>query len=225
MEKKREGAYYKYPRPALAVDAVVFGLDSDGQLKILLIQRKIEPFLMHWALPGGFVRVGESAEEAVYRELQEETSVELRTLKQVTVFSEPDRDPREHVVTIAYLGLLRLSEHELKAASDAALVAWFALDELPLLAFDHEQIISRCLKSLRSMTDAGAIGMDLLPEKFPLRSLQSLYEQILGHPLDRRNFRRQIIEQGMVSELQEYETDVQHRAARLYCFNPSAVGS
>lgn len=212
---------YKYPRPALAVDAVVFALDNDSDplLKVLLIQRGLEPFLGSWALPGGFLQSEESVETAVRRELEEETALRLRTLIQVGTFSNPNRDPREHVVTVAFLALVRLKDHKISEGSDAANAAWFTIDELPKLAFDHDCIIAEALEKLRSMTSTSAIGFNLLPEKFPLRALQSLNEQILGITLDKRNFRRKVMEEGLLVELNEYEVDVHHRAARLYQFD------
>ena len=130
-------ATYEYPRPALTVDAVVFGLDEED-LKVLLIQRDREPFQGKWALPGGFVRVGESLEEAVRRELLEETGIAQVFLEQLYTFGAVDRDPREQVVTVAYYGLVRLSDHSIQAATDARDAAWFAVSEARGLAFDHE---------------------------------------------------------------------------------------
>ena len=210
---------YTYPRPALTVDAAVFCLNRNGYLKVLLIQRKAEPFINFWALPGGFVDVGESAEDAVQRELKEETSLRLISFEQVATFSKPDRDPREHVVTIAYIGFVKLEDHLVKCGSDAKNAAWFKLDDLPMLAFDHKKIIEVSLLKLRSMDYFAKIAPDLLPEKFPLSDLRTIYEQILGHSIDKRNFRRQVIAQGLVVELDEYEKDVQRWATRMYKFN------
>src|SRR6516164_7576298 len=122
-------ATYQYPRPALTVDAVVFGLD-DEDLKVLLIRRDLEPFKDKWALPGGFVRVEESLEEAVRRELQEETGLSQVFLEQLYTFGDVDRDPRERVVTVAYYALVKLSDHRVRAATDARDAAWFAVSEV-----------------------------------------------------------------------------------------------
>ena len=121
-------ATYEYPRPALTVDGVVFGLD-DEDLKVLLIRRALEPFQGQWALPGGFVRVGESLDHAIRRELQEETGITELFLEQLYTFGAVDRDPREQVVTVAYYALVKLSDHAIQAATDARDAAWFAVSE------------------------------------------------------------------------------------------------
>ena len=211
-------ATYKYPRPALTVDCVVFGLDEDG-LKILLIQREFEPFAGQWALPGGFVAVGESLEETARRELAEETGLKNIFLEQLYSFSDPTRDPREHVVTVAYYALVNLLEHKVQAATDARSAAWFAVDDVPALAFDHDRILKAASERLRGKIRYQPVGFELLPAKFTLRQLQRLYEKILDRELDKRNFRKKILNMGIIEELAEIETDVAHRAARLYRFD------
>lgn len=209
---------YQYPRAALTVDCVVFGFD-EGDLKLLLIQRDLEPFEGRWALPGGFVRVNESLEEAARRELQEETGVTRVYLEQLYTFGKPDRDPRERVVTVAYYALVKLSNHSVKAATDARNAAWFDVCDLPRLAFDHELIIEAGLQRLKGKVRYEPIGFELLPPKFTLTQLQHLYETILEAPLDKRNFRKKILSMGLLLETDEIEQDVAHRAARLYRFD------
>lgn len=209
---------YKYARPALTVDCVVFGLDEED-LKVLLIQRDLEPFVGRWALPGGFVHVGESVEQAAKRELVEETGVKRVYLEQLYTFGEPGRDPREHVVTVSYYALVRLSDHRLQAATDARNADWFAMKDVPRLAFDHRKILTLAHQRLKGKVRYQPIGFELLPNKFPLRSLQQLYEVILERELDKRNFRKKILSMDVLEELDEIETDVSHRAARLYRFD------
>ncbi|MHC4778171.1 MAG: NUDIX hydrolase [Planctomycetota bacterium] len=211
-------ATYKYPRPALTADCVVFGLDEED-LKILLIRRGIEPFQGQWALPGGFAQVGESLEDTARRELSEETGLKNVFLEQLYTFSLPDRDPREHVVTVAYFALVNLSEHLVKASTDASDAAWFSVDDVPSLAFDHDRILKVAHERLRGKIVYQPIGFELLPRKFPIRLLQSMYEKILDRGLDKRNFRKKILGMGILEELDEIETDVAHRAARLYRFD------
>lgn len=210
---------YKYPRPALTVDCVVFGLDQQHRLKVMLIQRNISPFQGNWALPGGFVRIDESLEEAAIRELQEETGIEQLFLEQLYTFGAVDRDPRERIVTVAYYALVNLKEHVVKAASDAKDAAWFAIDALPPLAFDHTQILAMALNRLKNKVRYEPIGFELLPQKFTLFQLQKLYEAILGQELDKRNFRKKILRMGLLHELDETQQDVPHRAAKLYKFD------
>ncbi|MBW3598890.1 MAG: NUDIX hydrolase [Planctomycetes bacterium] len=209
---------YKFPRAALTVDCVVFGLDAED-LKVLLIQRDIPPFEGRWALPGGFVRVDEKLEDAAMRELSEETGIRDVFLEQLYTFGAVDRDPRERVVTVAYYALVNLQGHDVAGATDARSAAWFALDDTPPLAFDHDQILKTAHDRLRGKVRYQPIGFELLPEKFTLRQLQNLYEKVLDRPLDKRNFRKKILGMGLLEELDEVEHDVAHRAARLYRFD------
>lgn len=209
---------YEYPRPSLTVDCVVFGHD-DEDLKVMLIQRGLPPFEGAWALPGGFVRLDETLEQAAVRELREETGIDDVYLEQLYTFGDLDRDPRERVVTVAYYALVNLRDHHVKAATDARSAAWFAMDDLPALAFDHDRILRTAHERLRAKVRYQPIGFELLPEKFTLRQLQHLYETILDRPLDKRNFRKKILSMGVLVELDEIETDVAHRAARLYRFD------
>jgi 8-oxo-dGTP diphosphatase len=209
---------YQYPRAALAVDAVVFGLDEED-LKVLLIRRDLEPFRGRWALPGGFVRVDETIDEAVRRELGEETGLEKVYLEQLYTFGELARDPRERVVSVAYYALVKLTEHQVRAATDAREAAWFAVWDLPALAFDHPRIVDTALRRLKGKVRYQPLGFELLPPKFTLTQLQRLYEKILERTLDKRNFRRHILSMGLLVELDEVEQDVAHRAARLYRFD------
>ena len=209
---------YKHPHPAVTVDCAVFGLD-DADLKLLLIRRKIEPFGGKWALPGGFVRIDESIDSAARRELSDETGLSRLYLEQLYTFGEPDRDPRERVISVAYYALVKLSAHIVQAATDAAEVAWFPVAELPKLAFDHERIVETAMKRLKAKVRYEPIGFELLPEKFTLGELQRLYEAVLEQPLDKRNFRKKILGMELLEALDEYQQDVAHRAAQFYRFN------
>lgn len=209
---------YEYPRAALTVDCVVFGLD-DEDLKVLLIQRQSEPFAGRWALPGGFVDADEELQDAARRELEEETGLQIRFLEQLYTFGGVDRDPRERVVTVAYYALVRLADHRVRAASDARDARWFAMSRPPRLAFDHAHILRVARERLRGNVRYRPIGFELLPAKFTLRHLQHMYETILGRPLDKRNFRKKLFSMDLLVELEEWEVDVAHRAARLYRFD------
>ena len=209
---------YEYPRPALTVDCVVFGLAED-ELEVLLIRRGLEPFAGRWALPGGFVHLDETLEEAARRELEEETGLSKVFLEQLFSFGALDRDPRERVVTVAYYALVKLSDHKVRAATDAADAAWFAISDLPDLAFDHAHIFEVALERLRGKVRYQPIGFELLPKKFTLTQLQRMYETILERKLDKRNFRKKILGMDLLVELDEVEKDVAHRAARLYKFD------
>ena len=209
---------YEYARPALTSDCVVFGLDQDD-LKILLIQRALPPFENEWALPGGFIHIGEDIDDCARRELVEETGLRDVYLEQLATIGTPNRDPREHVVTVAYFALVNLIEHPPTAATDARNAAWFSFDDLPPLAFDHETILKLARERLRGKVRYQPIGFELLPKKFTLTQLQHLYELILEQPLDKRNFRKKVIKLGILAETNEVEKDVSRRAARLYRFD------
>ena len=209
---------YKHARAALTVDCVVFGLD-DGDLKVLLVQRDLEPFAGWWSLPGGFVRNDETLDEAARRELAEETGATNVYLEQLYTFGELNRDPSERVVTVAYYSLVKLSDHRIRNATDARKAAWFTVGDVPTLAFDHTRILEGAYQRLRAKVRYQPIGFELLPPKFTLTQLQKLYEVILGRALDKRNFRKKLLAMGVLVELNEIEQDVAHRAARLYAFD------
>jgi 8-oxo-dGTP diphosphatase len=209
---------YAYPRGALTVDCVVFGLD-DEELKVLLIQRDLPPFEGTWALPGGFVHVDESLDEAARRELEEETGLTNVFLEQLYTFGAVDRDPRERVVSVAHYALVKLSEHRVQAATDARDAAWFGVHDAPTLAFDHATILNMALERLRGKLRYQPVGFELLPKKFALSQLQRLYELVLERKLDKRNFRKRVLAMDLLIETDEVQQDVAHRAARLYRFD------
>ena len=207
---------YQYARPALTVDCVVFGLDAEA-LKILLIERANPPFEGCWALPGGFAEVGESLDDSARRELEEETGVKGPPFEQLHVFSDPARDPREHVVTVAYYALVNRDEHRVQAADDARKAAWFGLDALPPLAFDHDRILAMAIDRLREKVRRQPLGRELLPERFSLSQLQALYRKILGRPLDPARLAGQLAAFGVLVETDGAEERT--GAERLYHFD------
>jgi 8-oxo-dGTP diphosphatase len=209
---------YQYPRAALTVDCVVFGFDG-GELKVLLIQRGMEPFKDKWALPGGFVRVEETIDEAAHRELVEETGLKNVFLEQLYTFGALERDPRERIVSVAHYALVKLSDHQAKAATDAANAEWFPLTKLPKLAFDHAEIVKVALARLQGKVRYQPIGFELLPAKFTLSELQRLYEAILGTELDKRNFRKKVLGFGLLVPLKESRMTGRHRPAQLFRFD------
>ena len=209
---------YEFPRAALTVDCVVFGMD-DEHLKVMLIQRALPPFEGEWALPGGFVRVEETVDEAARRELEEETGLRHLFLEQLYTFGAVDRDPRERVVSVAYYALVNLVDHRVQAATDARQAAWVPAHDVPSLAFDHSDILSAALVRLRGKLSYQPIGFELLPKKFALSRLQHLYEVVLERELDKRNFRKKVLATGLLVATDEVQQDVAHRAARLYRFD------
>ncbi len=187
----------------VSVDAVVFGYTPSEGLSILLIKRKIAPFKGNWALPGGLVRNEETLEQAVERELREETGITINYLEQLYTFAKPDRDPRNRVVAVAYFGLVRPDTFELHANTDASDAQWFNIQELPVLAFDHQDIIKLAIQRLQSKLTYQPVGFELLDQKFPFSDLEKLYATVLNRPIDRRNFKKKIMKFGFLEETKE----------------------
>jgi len=191
-----------FNRPSVTVDLGIFTV-LDADLKILLIRRKLAPYEGMWALPGGFVRVGpnptdqgESIEDAAYRELEEETGLPRRTLylEQLRTFGRPGRDPRERVITIAWIALVRPDlAPSVHAGSDAADARWHSVHaDLPELelAFDHDEIVDASLSRIRQRVDRSPIAFELVPPAFTIAELRSVHEAIQGMTYDPGNFRR-----------------------------------
>jgi 8-oxo-dGTP diphosphatase len=209
---------YEYPRAALTVDCVVFGFD-ETELKVLLVQRGLAPFKGKWALPGGFVHVDETVDEAARRELSEETGLKNVFLEQLYTFGTLKRDPRERVVSVAYYALVNLAAHPATGATDATDAAWFPAAKPPALAFDHSEILATALERLQGKVRYEPIGFELLPEKFTLSQLQHLYEAVLHTDLDKRNFRKKILSMELLVPLKEQMRVGAHRPAQLFRFN------
>lgn len=208
---------YQYPRAALTVDCVVFGVE-ERELKLLLIKRGLAPFEGRWALPGGFVRVDETLDEAARRELAEEAGLTNVFLEQLYTFGSVNRDPRERVVSVAYYALVKPGA--VTAATDATEARWFALSDVPRLAFDHADILAAALERLRGKITYQPIGFELLPPKFTLTQLQTLYEAVLGHEIDKRNFRKKVLSYDLLIPLKEKRQEGAHRPAQLFRFDP-----
>ncbi|HWQ35853.1 MAG TPA: NUDIX domain-containing protein [Blastocatellia bacterium] len=209
-----------YPRPSVTVDLVILTIAEDD-LKVLLVRRRQEPFKNRWALPGGFVEIDESLEAAAARELEEETGVRDVYLEQLYTFGDPGRDPRGRVISVAYFALINAEQQHIVAADDAADAAWHSVFKPPKLAFDHAQVLEYAVWRLRNKLEWTTVGYELLPKKFTLSELQRVYEIILQRPVDKRNFRKKILAQGRIRELQETRADGAHRPARLYTFRKS----
>jgi len=215
---------YRYPKVDNTADAVVFGINTmEGCLNVLLIERgrESEPFFGHWALPGGFVNMGEDLDTTVLRELEEETGVKLSYMEQLATFSAPDRDPRGRVVTTAYLGLVRPEDVTIGGFDDAAKAMWFSVTGLPKLAFDHRRIIREGLRRLRSKVRWQPVGIDLLPEEFTLTQLQQVYETVLQRELDKRTFRKKVKKFDVLVDTGKKRGNG-HRPAKLYRFDRDA---
>ena len=206
---------YEYARPAVTVDITIFTVRND-ELNILLIKRAEPPFQGEWAIPGGFVLEDEDLEAAAARELVEETGVSGVYLEQLFTFGAPGRDPRGHTVTVAYSALIPSDNLELTASTDAEGVAWFAIDKLPDLAFDHDDILEVARDRLVAKLEYSTIAFQLMPESFTLTELQHVYELIEAKEIDKRNFRKRILALGVIEPTGEEKREGPHRPAKLY---------
>jgi len=206
---------YEYARPAVTVDIAIFTVRND-ELNVLLIKRAEEPFRGEWALPGGFVIPNESIEQAAERELVEETGVSDVYLEQLFTFGAPGRDPRGHVITVAHYALIPADNLNLQASTDAAGVAWFAIDKLPELAFDHNEILEMALDRLVAKLEYSTIAFQLMPASFTLTELQHVYEVIERKEIDKRNFRKRILALDAIEPTGEEKREGPHRPAKLY---------
>jgi len=206
---------YEYPHPAVTTDVVIFSI-RDEQLKLLLIKRAGLPYKGKWALPGGFVQQDESLDEGARRELQEETGLTGVFLEQLYSFGDPQRDPRERVITVAYYALISSEQVSLCAATDAEAVGWFALDELPKLAFDHVDIVSMAHERLAAKLDYSTIAFQFMAQEFTLTELQNVYEIILQEEIDKRNFRKWVLAMEKIEESGDVQREGAHRPAKLY---------
>jgi len=216
---------YKYPRPALAVDCVVFGYDPGSGLQVILVRRGEPPFPDQWALPGGHVEEGETLETAASRELDEETGARVSYLEQLYTFADPGRDPRGWVVSVAYYALVRTTDYELQGGDDAIEARWFPVKQAlkkGFLVFDHTDILRMALERLRGKIRYAPIGFNLLPPSFSIGTLRQLYEVVLGRPLNKSNFQKRIRKLGVLVESDDMQENVSHRPAKLYRFSKRA---
>lgn len=221
MEKKDEYTY-KYWRPAVTVDNVVFSFDGT-RLNTLLIKRKNDPFKDFWAFPGGFLDEKETVEDAARRELKEETGLAPKYFSEVGSFSGLDRDPRGRTISIAFASVVRPTQVDVKAADDAAEARWFPANELPQLAFDHEQIYRKALWKLRVGFFNAPIAFVLLNDIFTLPEMQRLYSDVYCRTFDRRNFQKKFLSAGILTQVaQDKEEKKNAHAPILYRFNEGA---
>ena len=215
------------PNAAVTVDCVVFGVDMAAMpeecLKVLLVERANDPFKGRLALPGGFVEEGEGLADAALRELREATGLGDVYLEQLYTFGDPGRDPRGRVVSVAYYALTSAPAHVVKAGSDAARAHWSIPPAAGRLAFDHARILEVALERLRGKIRYAPVGFRLLSDKFSFGDLQRLYEEILGRPIDKRNFARRIMGLGLVTYAGVSAGREGHRrGTTLYRFNEHA---
>jgi len=211
-----------FDRHAVAVDVVLFTIQDDA-LKVLMVKRTAAPFRGRWVLPGGVVRSDESVDEAALRELQDKVGIATVYLEQLYTFGDLDRDPRGRVISVSYYAMVDWGHFQLKAPRKLVSARWFPVNRLPNLAFDHRNIVTYALERLRNKVNYTSVAFQLLPQRFTLTELQRAYEVILGQRVDKRNFRRKMLQLGILRNTGEQRAEGRQRPARLYSFTETRV--
>ena len=214
--------YEAYEQPGVTVDLAIFTV-NDNKLKVMLAKRADDPFKDFWSLPGGFIKQGESLEEAANRVLNEKTGVKNVYMEQLYTFGDPARDPRSRVITVAYFALIpwaNLSQPESEKVAD---LIWSHVDKFPKLAFDHKVILNYAVKRLRAKASYSNIVYGLMPAQFRLSELQTMYEIIINDKLDKRNFRKRMLSTDLLQETGEKDLTGAHRPAMLYQFKKKEI--
>ena len=205
----------------ITVDTVILTIKNNA-LQVLLIKREKEPFIGKWAIPGGHVRMSENLEQAAVRILKEKTNVDNVYLEQLYTFGDPLRHPDARVITCVYFALVRYEDVKVVASND---VAWYPVDDMPALAFDHKEIIDYARDRTRLSLRTCPVAYQLLKEKFTLTEMQKAYELIMEKKLDKRNFRKKALATDGLIELEEYTKSSSKRPARLYTFENIKLNS
>ncbi|MEP2278185.1 NUDIX domain-containing protein [Maribacter sp.] len=209
--------YNKEDQVLLAVDCIIFGFDRK-EIKVLLVKRDFEPEKDKWSLIGGFLKKSENLDEAAIRVLNILTGLKDIYMEQLYSYSEIDRDPGQRTISVAYFALIDLSAKNLdKIKIDSA--KWFEINKIPQLIFDHNEMINKAMLRLRRKALVKPIGFELLPKKFTMRELQSLYESILNKKLDKRNFINKVNLLDILDKLDEKDMTSSRKGSFLYRFN------
>ncbi|MBK5193601.1 MAG: NUDIX domain-containing protein [Flavobacteriaceae bacterium] len=203
---------------SITIDCVIFGFEN-GSLEVLLVKHAEGISKGKWGLPGGWILNNEDIDCAAQRLLKELTSLKSIYLEQLKAFGDPNRFPLGRVITIGYYALIKKEDYNIKAGFTASEAKWHKIKEIPDLIYDHNKILNYSLENLRKKIRQAPIGFNLLPEKFTLLQLMQLYEEILNVGMDKPNFRRKILKMKLLKDLNEKQTEVSHRAAKLYRFD------
>ena len=209
--------YVQKDKMYVATDCIIFGFDA-GKLKLLVFKRRVEPFLGTWSLIGSFVRMEEDVSVAAKRVLTEITGLDNVFMEQLKAYGLADRDPGYRCVSIAQFALIRIDDYD-KELTEKHGAHWFDLEELPELVLDHSQMVEDAMARLKRKARYQPIGFELLPEKFTIPQLQSLYEAIYQKKLDDRNFRKKLMTLGLLIKLNEKDKSSSRRGAFLYKFD------
>ncbi len=210
----------RYPNESkvlLAADCIIFGFDGN-KLKILLVQRALEPEIGQWSLMGGFVKDNETIQQAAERVLLTRTGLSNVYLEELSTFSDPARDPVERTVSVAFFALIDINKYK-KQITDDFHAEWFDINKHPKLIFDHKQMVEKAKARLRYKAAFHPILFELLPSKFTLPQLKSLYEEVYDIEMDNRNFSRKILSMNLLEKLNEKDKENSKRGAWYYKMN------
>ena len=213
--KKKEGVIIG---PALAVDTMIFTI-REGEMCVLLIQIGQGPYQDKWALPGGIVQIDETLDQAAQNVLAKKAGIKGLHMEQLYSFSGIDRDVRGRVVSVAYFALVDSDGFSVETMEYYSAIEWKEVKKLPQMAFDHKEMIQYGVERLRSKIEYSNIVYGLLPKEFTLTEMQDVYEAIIGHPIDKRNFRKKILSLNILIETDKERTGLKNRPAKLYRFN------
>ncbi|WPQ63456.1 NUDIX domain-containing protein [Chitinophaga sancti] len=211
-------SFHSYRNPSLAADLVVFGYQQ-GTLSILLLNRNTAPFKDQWVLPGAFLLMEERLRDTCARILKTKLGMDDLYLEQLCTYDEPDRDPRGRAIAVAHYALVNPARFAITAGTMANDVKWFNVKELPPLGFDHDIIAADALKRLQHQILYYPVGFELLNDLFTMPELHELYECILDINIDRRNFRRKILDAGYIINTGNKREGLHNRHPDLYQFN------
>lgn len=214
--------YGGFESPGVTVDLALFTV-NENHLKVMLVKRAEEPFRSDWSLPGGFIKLGESLDDAAQRVLVEKTGVSDVYMEQLYTFGKPKRDPRSRVITVAYIALIPWQSLPQPESDKVTDLTWLPVDHLPKLAFDHKEIVNYAVKRLRAKVSYSNIVYGLMPKQFRLSELQSMYECIINDKLDKRNFRKRMLATGLLKETGKKDIAGAHRPAMLYQFKTTEI--
>lgn len=210
---------YKHIEPILvAVDCIVLGVDGN-RLRVLLFKREVEPSSGEWSLIGSFVKKNESIDAAGKRILHSLTGLSNIYMEQLFCFGDSDRDPGDRVISVAYWSLIDITNNDLEFEYQNHRSKWFALNELPELVLDHDQMINHAIARLRQKTRFEPVAFELLPKEFTMKQLINVYEAIYGQEFDDRNFRRRIVQRNLIQKLEKKDPSTSKKGSYLYVLN------
>jgi ADP-ribose pyrophosphatase YjhB (NUDIX family) len=211
--------YSEHTPILVAVDCIVFGFDGET-LKLLLIQRDFEPEKHNWSLMGGFVKPTEDIDKAAARVLKELTGLEGIYMEQMKVYGNPNRDPIERTISVAYFSFIDIHQYE-KQITDKYHAEWISLKEIPTLIFDHNEMVEQAKEQLRYKAALHPLLFELLPEKFTIPQIQTLYENVYDTELDKRNFSRKLLSTGLLIRQNDKDKGGSKKGAFYYKLDPA----